>query len=110
MLNKDPGIVPEEAPIIILYGKYSVCKYNNIKDTKNTRHIYRRVYLVRNNEKFKVHKIDWCEGDLKLSDIENRNVGENNLNTRIKYIMVRIDKWYRTCSIPGILQLLEVAP
>ena len=93
MFNKDPGIVPEEAPIIILYGKYSVCKYNNIKDTKNTRHIYRRVYLVRNGEKWKMYKIDWCEGGLQLSDIGTKNVGDNDLNPRMKYIMGRIDNW-----------------
>ena len=35
--------------------------------------------------------IDWCEGGLQLSDIATKNVGENNLNPRIKYIMVRLE-------------------
>ena len=28
-----------------------------------------------------MRKIDWCEGRLKLAYIENKNVGENNLDT-----------------------------
>ena len=43
VLNKDPGIVPEEAPLIRLYIKYSVCMANNGKYTKYKRHIERRV-------------------------------------------------------------------
>ena len=84
-LNKDTYIVPEEDPLIILYIKSSVCMDKNGKDTKHTRHIYIRVHLVRNSENCKMNKIDWCEGGLKLADIEN------NLNTIMKYIMVRID-------------------
>ena len=38
-----------------------------------------------------MHKIDWCEGGLQFSDIANKNVGENDLNTRMKYIMVRLE-------------------
>ena len=37
-------------------------------------------------------KIDWYEGGLKLSDIATKNVGENYLDHRMKYIMVRLDK------------------
>ena len=91
LLNEDPDIVPEESPIIILDRKYAVCIYNNGKDNKHTRNITRRVHLVRNGENCKINKIDWCEGGLKLADIEINNVGENDLNTRMKYIMVRLD-------------------
>ena len=38
-----------------------------------------------------MHKIDWCEGGMKLVDIATKNVDENYFNTRMKYIMVRID-------------------
>ena len=38
-----------------------------------------------------MHKIDWCEGGLKLADIATKNVGEHDLTPRMKYIMVRID-------------------
>ena len=50
LLNKDPDIVPEEDPLIILDGKSSVCMAKNGKDTKHTRHISRRVHLVSNGE------------------------------------------------------------
>ena len=64
---------------------------NNGKDTKQKRHISRRVHLERKNENCKMNKIDWCEGRLQLSYIATRNVGENDLNTRSKYIMVRLE-------------------
>ena len=38
-----------------------------------------------------MHKIDWCEGGLKLADIKTNNVRENYLNIIIKYIMVSIE-------------------
>ena len=38
-----------------------------------------------------MHKIDWHEGGLKFADIATKNVGDNNLNTKMKYIMVRLD-------------------
>ena len=40
-----------------------------------------------------MHNINWCEGDMKLADISTRNVVENDLNTRMKYIMEIIDNW-----------------
>ena len=39
-----------------------------------------------------MHKIDWFEGGLKLADIATKNVGDNDLTPRMKYIMVRLDK------------------
>ena len=47
-LNKDPDIVPEEAPLIILDSKSAVCMDKIGKDTKHTRHISRRVNVLRN--------------------------------------------------------------
>ena len=38
-----------------------------------------------------MHKIDWCEGGLQLVDIATKNVGENDLNLRMKYIIVILD-------------------
>ena len=55
-LNKDPDIVPQESPLIILDSKYAVCMAKNGKYTKHTRHIYRRVHIVINGEKCKLHK------------------------------------------------------
>ena len=90
-LNKDTEIVPEEAPWIVLYSKSAMCMANNVKDTKHTRHISRRMHFVRNGEKFKMHKIDWCEVGLQLVDIVIKNVGENYLIPRMKYIMIRLE-------------------
>ena len=77
--------------MIILDSKSAVCMDNNGKDTKHTRHSSRILNLVRNGENFKMNKIDWCGGGLQLADITTKNVGENDLNPRIKYIMVRLD-------------------
>ena len=94
-LNKYPYIVPEETPLIILNSKSAVYMAKNGKDTKKTRHISSIMHLVRNGEKWKTHKIDWCEGGLKLSDIATKNVGDNDLTPRMKYIAVRLDNWDR---------------
>ena len=91
LLNKDPDIVPEESPLIVLDSKSSMCMSNNGKDTKQTIQIARRMHLVRNCEKCKMHKIDWCEGGLQLEDIGTKNVGEPDLTPRMKYIMVTLD-------------------
>ena len=50
-LNKDPVIVPEEAPLLILDRTFSVCMDDNVRDAKYTRHVSRRVHFVRNGEK-----------------------------------------------------------
>ena len=89
--NKDPDIFPEEAPLIVLDSKHAMCMANNVKDTKHTRHIARIIHFVRDGEKFKMHKIDWCEGGLQLADIGTKNVSEPNLTPRMKYIMVRLE-------------------
>ena len=74
-------------------SKSAMCMDKNIKDTKHTRHIERRMHLVRNGEKWKMHKIDWCEGGLQLADIATKNFGENYLTPRMKYIIIRIENW-----------------
>ena len=84
-------MVPKEAPLIFLDSKSSMCMANNGKDTKHTRHIARRMYFVRNLEKCKVHKIDWCEGCLQLADIGTKNVSEPDITPRMKYIMVILE-------------------
>ena len=91
IFNKDPDIVPEEAPLIVLDSKSAMCMDNNVKNTKQTRHIIRIINLVRNDEKCNMHKIDWCEGGLKLAAIGTKNLGENDLTPIMKYIMVRLD-------------------
>ena len=53
LLNKDPDIVPDVEPIIILNSKSDLCMDSNDKDTKHTRYIARRVHFVINGEKCK---------------------------------------------------------
>ena len=78
LLNKDPGIVPEEAPMIVLDSKSAICMANYGKDAKHTRHIARRIHFVRKGEKLKMHKIDWREGRMQLADIANKSVDETD--------------------------------
>ena len=61
------------------------------KDTKHTRHIARRMHFLRNREKCKMHKIDWCEGGLQLAYIGTNNVSGHDLTPRMKYIMVILE-------------------
>ena len=91
LLNKDPDIFPEEDPLIVLDSKSDMCMDKNGKGTKHTRHIARRMNFVSNGEKFKMHKIDRCEGGLKLAAIGTKNVSEPDLTPRMKYIMVRLE-------------------
>ena len=91
LLNKDPYIVPKEAPLIILDSKYDIYMAKNGKDTKHTRQITRRIHLVRNGEKCKMHKMNWCEGGPQLEYIATMNVGDQYLTPRMKYIMVRLE-------------------
>ena len=91
LLNNDPEIVPEEATLIVLDSKSSMCMARNGRDTKLNRHIARRMNFVRNGEKCKMHNIDWCEEGLQLADIGTKNVSEPDLTPRMKYIMVRLE-------------------
>ena len=90
LLNEDPEMVPKEAPLIVLDGKSTMCMAKNGRDTKHTRHITRKMHFVRNRDKCKMHKIDWCEGGMQLADIGSKNVSEPDLTPRMKYIMVRL--------------------
>ena len=90
LVNNDTDIVPDEAPLIVLDSKSDMCMANNGKDTKHTRDIASRMHFVRNGEKCKMHKIDWCEGVLQLAYIGTNNVSEPDITPRMKYIVVRI--------------------
>ena len=91
LLNEDPDMVPKEAPLIVLDSKSAMCMAKNGRDTKYTRHIRRIMHFVRNGEKCKMHKIEWCEWGLQLADIGTNNVSEPDLTQRMKYIMVRLE-------------------
>ena len=77
--------------MIVLDSKSAMCVDKNGKNTKHTRHIARKMNFVRNGEKCKMHKIDWCEGGLQLADIGTNNISEPDLTPRMKYIMVRLE-------------------
>ena len=68
-----------------------MCMAENVKNNKHTRQIARRMHFVSNGEKCKIHKIDWCDGGLQLTDIGTKSVSEPDLTPRMKYIMVRIE-------------------
>ena len=91
LLNEDPYMVPKEAPLVVLDSKSAICMAKNGRDTKHTRHISRRMHFLRNGEKCKMHKIDWCAGGLQLVDIGTNNVSEPDLTPRMKSIMVRLE-------------------
>ena len=73
-LNKDPDIVPEEDPLIVLDSKSAIYMAKNGKDTKHTIQIARRMHFVSNGEKCKVHKIDWCEQGCRVQQFLKPNV------------------------------------
>ena len=50
LFNKDPDVVPEQAPLVILDRKSFICMAKNGNDTKHTIHIYRRINFVRNGK------------------------------------------------------------
>ena len=75
--NKDPGIIPQESPLVVLDSKYAMCMAKNGKDTKHTRQTARRINYVRNGEKCKMYNIDWCEGGLQLAKIYTKNGGDH---------------------------------
>ena len=77
--------------MIVLDSKSAMFMDNNGKENKHTRHIVRRMNFVRNRENCKMHKIDWYEGGMLLSDIDTKNVGEPDLILGMKYIMVRLE-------------------
>ena len=39
-----------------------------------------------------MHKIYWSKGGMQLAEITTNNVGKNDLNPRMKYIMIRLEK------------------
>ena len=84
-------MVPKEDPLTVLDIKSAMCMDKNGRDTKHTRHIAIRINFVRNGEKCKMHKIEWCEGGLPLADIGTKNVSEPDLTPRMKYIMVILE-------------------
>ena len=70
----------------------------NGKETKHTRHIYRIIHLVRNDEEWNFHNVVLGEGVLQLADIETKNILEDELNPMLVYAMAILDNWQNTCQ------------
>ena len=90
-MNKGSDVVPEQAPLIILDTKSSLYMANNVKGTKHTRHISRKIHFVINGEEFNFHNTVRCEVGLKLIDNGTNNVREDEFNPRLGCSMVRLD-------------------
>ena len=79
LLNKDPDIVSEESPLVVLDIRSTMFMDINGKDTKHTRHTTRIMHFVGNGEKCKMHNIEWCKEGLQLAEISTNNDGEHDL-------------------------------
>ena len=64
---------------------------NNVKDTKHTRYISKRMHFVINGEECNLHNTVGCEVGLQLEYIVPNNVREDELNTILGYAIVRLD-------------------
>ena len=56
------------------------------------------MHFVGNGKECNLHKIVWCEGGQKLTDIKTKNFMENELNLRLQYHMVRLENLQNTCT------------
>ena len=106
-LNKDPYVEPERAPLVILNSSSAICMAKNVKNTKHTRHISRKMHLVGNGEELNLHKKLGSEGGLQLADNGTKNVREDDLNPRLGYDMFRIDNLHNTCT-RGVIEYRRV--
>ena len=98
LLNKDPYEAPEQAHIVTPDRKAYIWMDKNGKNTKHTKHIDRRMNLVRNGEEWIFHKTVCFEGGIQPVDIGTRNVREYELNNRLRYAMTRLANWKNTCT------------
>ena len=60
--------------------------------------------FVINGEKFKMHKIEWCEGGLQLADIGTKIVSEPDLTPRMKYVMVILENCKQNTCTRGVIE------
>ena len=49
----------------------------------------------------------WCEGGVKLPDIGTNNNGEDELNPRLGYVIVRLDNIQNSCT-RGVIRYRRV--
>ena len=89
--GEDPDQKPSDPPPLVLDSRAGVDMSKNGKDSKQTRHIARRMHFVRNGEAEGYHRTTWIEGDMQLADIGTKNVRPDELQPRLSYLMVKVD-------------------
>ena len=103
LLIKDPDIVPEESPFIVLNSKSAMCMANNGKDTKHTRHIARIIHFVRWEKSVRCTRLicvrEVCNWQtllpimlLRLTKHQERNILWLDLTTETEHLYKRGDR------------------
>ena len=89
--GKDQHEAPEDPPLVILDRKSEVDMAKNGKDTKQTRHIARRMHFVWQGEAMGLHTLRWVEAKLQLVDIGTKNIRPDEIRPQLEYLMVVVD-------------------
>ena len=64
---------------------------SNLKDTKRTRHIQRRVHYVRDNIDSRNHTVHKIDGELNPSDVGTKNLSADVLDSHVEVMHVTVD-------------------
>ena len=94
LVNELNGVNPDEygeATKILVDNTSAKAMAQNDKDTKHTRHIARRVHYVRNGQQEGAHNLTYIPADLNLADPGTKNLGCEELEPRMNYIMIKVD-------------------
>ena len=93
MLNELESLDPDtnSSPIPLLLDSASAIAISkSVKDTKRTSHIQRRVHFVREAQETGRILPGWIDQTLQFSDIGTKNVTVEDLEKRIKLMMVEV--------------------
>ena len=71
--------------------KSYICMAKNGKDTKQTRHISRRIHFARNGEERILQMTVWCEGGMQPVYTGTNTRREDEFNHGLKYLVVILD-------------------
>jgi len=77
---------------ILLDNSSAVAMGHSFKDTKHTRHIWRRYHYVRQGELSGMHTLEWIPKEYQLADIGTKPLTKVDLLPRLKFMMVDIEK------------------
>ena len=93
LLNELDRVNPDDNPspiAILLDSKSAIAIGKSFKDTKHTRHIARRFHYVREGEQQGRFKIQYIDNSLQFSDIGTKNTTIDDLESRMKFLMVKV--------------------